>query len=96
MRRVRQGREIGFSALALGVDSAWVIWLRTAKLAVGGSAALMEASRMSAEKIAAGLEAQAAAGMALATGRGLRAAARAVAGPYRKRVRANRKRLLRG
>jgi hypothetical protein len=56
----------------------------------------MEASRMSAEKIAAGLEAQAAAGMALATGRGLRAAARAVAGPYRKRVRANRKRLLRG
>jgi hypothetical protein len=90
MRRVRQGREIGFGALALGVDSAWVIWLRTAKLAVGGSAALMEASRMSAEKIAAGLEAQAAAGMALATGRG------AVAGPYRKRVRANRKRLLRG
>ena len=71
MRRVRQGREIGFGALALGVDSAWVIWLRTAKLAVGGSAALMEASRMSAEKIAAGLEAQAAAGMALATGRGL-------------------------
>jgi geranylgeranyl pyrophosphate synthase len=60
-----------------------------------GRTAVLEAQRMTAEKTAAMLEAQAAAGMALATGSSSRAAARKVVAPYRRRVKSNRRRLMR-
>src|SRR5262249_61743944 len=48
----------------LGFEAWMVIGLRTAKLAMDGPAAMLEAQRMVAEKTAAMLEGQAAAGMA--------------------------------
>jgi hypothetical protein len=68
----------------------WECWmdmgLRAAKLAAGGPTAILEAQRMTTEKTAAMLEAQAAAAMALATGSSPRAATRKAVAPYRRRV----------
>ncbi|HEX2216734.1 MAG TPA: hypothetical protein VHG27_08615 [Xanthobacteraceae bacterium] len=69
--------------------------LRSAKLAAGGPAATLEAQRMMAEKSTAMLEAQFAAGLALASGASRDAAGRKALGCYRRRVKANRRRLLR-
>jgi hypothetical protein len=62
---------------------------------VVGDGAVYLAMRMTAEKTAAMLEAQAAAAMALATGSSPRAATRKAVAPYRRRVKANRRRLVR-
>ena len=77
----------------LGFESWTVIGLRMAKLATGGPAAMAEAQRMVAEKAAAAVEAQFVAGMALAGGATHQTAGRKAMAGYRRRVRANRRRL---
>ena len=85
--------ELGWETWALGVEASTVIGLRAMKFAVGGAAAETEAMTMVAEKLQAGMALQA---MALTGGLGLNpqiAAARTVS-HYRRKVRANRRRLL--
>src|SRR5262245_25847342 len=60
--------SFAFDLAHLGFEAWMVIGLRTTKLAMGGPAAMLEAQRMVAEKTAAMLEGQAAAGMAVAIG----------------------------
>ena len=84
-----------FDLARLGWKFLMVVALRAAKLAAGGPAAILEMQRMTAEKTAAMLEAQTAAAMALATGSSPRAATRKAVAPYRRRVKANRRRLVR-
>lgn len=85
---------IGLDAWLLSAEAASVIALRSARLAMGGAAGWQEAQRMVAEKSAANL----ALGMALATGK-LGTSAELIAGGtlahYRRRVRANQRRLTR-
>lgn len=69
-----------------------VMALRMMRLASGGPLAVTEAQRMVSEKVAAFGEAQGAMMTAMAFGHGLDAAAKAYA-PYRRRVRANSRRL---
>jgi hypothetical protein len=94
MRHYNLPVRIAFELTRLGLDAWMVMSLRALRLGRGRTAVL-EAQRMTAEKTAAMLEAQAAAGMALATGSSSRAAARMVVGPYRRRVKSNRRRLMR-
>jgi hypothetical protein len=87
--------RLSFDAWSLGVEASTVIGLRTLKMAAGGAAADVEAQRMVDEKVKAGLELQT---LALTGGLGFtpeRAAARTVA-HYRRKVRANQRRLLKG
>src|SRR5262245_60556809 len=67
MRRRKHNLPISFAfdLARLGFEAWMVIGLRTAKLAMGGPAAMLEAQRMVAEKTAAMAEGQAAAGMAV-------------------------------
>jgi hypothetical protein len=84
--------RLGFDAWALGVESSSVIGLRVMKIATGGTGAEAESRLMVAEKVKAGLELQA---LALTGRLGLtapRAATKAVA-HYRRKVRANQRRL---
>lgn len=84
-----------FDLARLSID-AWVVaCLRLVKLGRGGPAAALEIRHMVVEKTAAAIEAQFAIGMALATGATKRAAACKAVSPYRRRVRANRRRLMR-
>src|SRR5262245_61370328 len=87
--------SFAFDLARLGFEAWMVIGLRAAKLAMGGPAAMLEAQRMVAEKTAAMLEGQAAAGMAIATGSSKAAVARKANAPYRRRVKENRRRLTR-
>ncbi|TWB40453.1 hypothetical protein [Nitrospirillum pindoramense] len=82
----------GFDSWLLGVEALQVITLRTLKLAAGGAAAQTEAQRMVNEKIAAGLDLQM---RALTGGLGVTAdgATAKVLAHYRRKVRANRRRL---
>ena len=73
-------------------DSQRVIALRLMRLASGGTLAADEARRMVAEKMFALGEAQVAVATAWASGRAARAGRHASA-PFRRRVRANRRRL---
>lgn len=85
--------SIGLDSWLLGIEAAMVIALRTATLAFGGAAAWHEAQRMVREKPAAHL----ALGVALASGRmgsSPHAIARGTVVHYRRRVRANRRRLI--
>ena len=78
--------RLGMNAWALGLESSAVIGLRTLKIAAGGAEAEAETRRMVWEKMER---------MAFAGGLGAtpqRAAARTVA-HYRRKVRANRRRL---
>jgi hypothetical protein len=84
-----------FAASRMSMEASMVIGLRLAKLAQGGPAGMVEAQKMVAEKAAAAVEAQLAAAMALATGGTQHAAATKALTGYRRRVRANRKRLSR-
>ena len=86
---------LSFNLWRLGVEAQTVMALRMMKLAAGGDAGEREAARMAAEKGVAAVEAGMAAGIAAATGKKHPAIARKVIGGYRKRVRANRRRLLR-
>jgi hypothetical protein len=79
----------------LGLDAATVIGLRTLKIAAGGAAGAAEAQRMVGEKVEAALALQT---LALTGGLGntpLSATAKTLA-HYRRRVRANRRRLSKG
>ena len=87
--------RIAFELARFGFDTWMVTSLRTLRLGPGGRAAVLEAQRMIAEKTAALFEAQVAAGVALATGSSSRAVARKLVGPYRRRVKSNRRRLMR-
>ncbi|WP_374577231.1 hypothetical protein [Phenylobacterium sp.] len=78
----------------LGVESASVIALRSLKLAGGGAGAAAEAHRMVAEKIDAAMAAQAELARGAFSGAPHLGAERAVA-LYRRKVRANRRRLTR-
>jgi len=84
--------DIGLDAWMLGAEAATVIALRSTRLAMGGSLAWQEAERMVTEKGAANF----ALGMALARGR-MGTSAEGIAdgavAHYRRRVRANRRRL---
>jgi hypothetical protein len=84
---------MAFDLARLGFEAWMVIGLRMAKLAAGGPAAAREAQRMTAEKAAAMLEAQTAASVAAATGSSHAAVVRKAIRPYRRRVKANRRRL---
>jgi hypothetical protein len=83
---------IGMSAWSLGLEASSVIGLRTLKLATGGAAGEAEARRMVSEKIDAGFALQA---LALTGGLGStpQTAAAKTLTHYRRKVRANRRRL---
>jgi hypothetical protein len=87
--------RVGVNAWSLGMEASSVIALRTLKIAAGGVAAEVEARRMVSEKIEAGLALQA---LALTGGLGLTAdgAATKMLAHYRRKVRANRRRLAKG
>jgi hypothetical protein len=74
------------------LDCETVIGLRLLRITAGGGLALRETSRMIGEKFETAVEAQLAACAAIASGEPARAFDRA-AGAYRRRVRANRRRL---
>jgi hypothetical protein len=86
---------IAFKAIELGIEAQSVIALRMMRLAAGGARGRAEASRMVAEKVGALAAAQTAAAAAILTGRREKIVAGKVLSTYRKRVRANRRRLTR-
>lgn len=81
-----------YDAWALSLEASSVIVLRSMKIAAGGAASEAEAGRMVREKIDAGLALQA---LALTGGLGTTAhgAARKALAHYRRKVRANIRRL---
>lgn len=94
MRRSNANPWIGisFDAWRLGLEASAVIGLRTLKIAAGGAAGQAEAALMVGEKLDSALALQA---MALGGGLGATpaaASARTLA-HYRRKVRANRRRL---
>lgn len=85
---------LGLDAWLVGAEAVNVMALRGARIALGGAAGQLEAERMIAEKAQSAWEL----GLALATGGlGLTpdAVARGTLAHYSKRVRANRRRLVR-
>lgn len=82
-----------FEAARFGADMQRVIALRMMRLASGGPLAETEARRMVSEKVAAFGEAQTILMTALVTGASLETAAVKAYAPYRRTVRANRRRL---
>jgi hypothetical protein len=84
--------RVGFGVWSLGVEAFAVVSLRTFKIAAGGSAAQAEARQMISEKLEAGWTLQT---LAL-TGRlgfSLHGAAAKTISHYRRKVRANQRRL---
>ena len=79
----------------LGWEAQSVIALRLMRLAARGSGSQTEARRMVTEKVAALAEAQSAAAIAVIKGGKSHRVAKKVLGVYKKRVRANRRRLTR-
>ena len=91
-RRRNPWIKLGLDTMALGAEAASVIGLRSLKIATGGPAAQAETALMISEKIAAVQELQT---LAMAGALGLtapRIAGKTLA-HYRRRVRANRRRL---
>jgi hypothetical protein len=82
-----------FEAAQFGADSQSVIAMRMMRLASGGPLAATEAQRMVSEKVAAFAEAQGLMMSALVNGKSFEAAAVKAYAPYRRAVRANRRRL---
>jgi hypothetical protein len=83
---------IGIDSWNLTAEATWVIGMRLARMAQGGSRAEREARLMVTEKVASGMEL----GMAIATGRmghSPEAITSATISHYRRGVRANRDRL---
>ena len=87
--------RIGMDAWSLGLGTSSVIVLRTMKMAAGGPAADAEGQRMISEKVRAGVELGT---LAMTGGLGLTAqgAAAKTLVHYRRKVRANHRRLLKG
>lgn len=77
----------------VAAEANYVIAMRMARLAGGGSLAATEAQRMITEKIGAIAAAQVASGVAIATGGTLEAIYASAFKPFKTRVRANRRRL---
>lgn len=84
--------DAGMDAWSLGAEASTVMALRTARIATGGSGALVETGLMVAEKVQAGFELQLAA-MTGRLGTAPAGATRKAIGLYRRKVRANRRRL---
>jgi hypothetical protein len=86
---------IGMSAWTLGLEASSVIALRSLKIAAGGAGATAETQRMVTEKIGAAVSLQT---LAVSGGLGFNPASAAskTLTHYRRKVRANRRRLLRG
>jgi hypothetical protein len=80
-------------AALLGLEAQCVIALRLIRLAAGGALAESEARRMITEKVEALGEAQAAAAIASINGRNSNKVAEKALGVYKRRIRANRRRL---
>jgi hypothetical protein len=80
-------------AALLGFEAQRVMALRMMRLAGGGARGQAEAQRMVTEKFAAAAEAQAAAVAGAVEGRSAQRTGNKMLGVYRKRVRANRRRL---
>ncbi|KMO12492.1 hypothetical protein [Methylobacterium platani] len=80
--------RLGLDTVRLGMEAQTVVALRLAKLSLGGAAAQVEAQRMVTEKVEAAAEAV----MTLATG----GTPERVVSDYRRKVRANARRLSRG
>jgi hypothetical protein len=91
-RQTNRWFGIGFDAWSLGFEASAVIGLRALKIAQGGAAAQAEAERMVSEKIDAAMALQAQALTGGLGGAPARAAARTIA-HYRRKVKANRRRL---
>ena len=92
-RRSRSLFALSTSAFQLGLEAQQVIGLRMMKAAVGGPSAQTEAARMVSEKTEAALQVQALAITGLMTGAAHLTPARTLA-LYRRKVQANRRRLL--
>lgn len=82
-----------FEAAQFGADSHSVIAMRLMKIASGGPGASTEAHRMVSEKVAAFTESQGVLMASLMSGATLETAAVKAYAPYRRTVRANRRRL---
>ena len=93
MSRNRRWLRVGLSAWSLGMEASSVIALRMIKIGSGGKRANAEAERMISEKMIAGLDLQkmAMTGALGLTGRGATGKALRY---YRRKVRANRHRLI--
>lgn len=92
-RRLVKIMNAWFEAARFVADSQSVVAMRLMRIAEGGPHASTEATRMIAEKVAAFTEAQGAVLSALATGGSFQTAATRAYAPYRRAVRANRRRL---
>ena len=79
----------------VGWDANVVVAMRLMRLAAGGALAQREAQRMVAEKVTAIAEAQAAAVAKMIMGGGMAAAIKSASAVYRRKVRANQRRLTR-
>lgn len=77
----------------MAMDASAIVPLRLMRIAAGGAKAQTEIMRMVGEKALALCEAQLAVVLAAAAGRGPRATRAAAMRPYRRRLRANRRRL---
>jgi hypothetical protein len=84
--------RVGIDAWALGMEASAVIGLRVARMAMGGAGASDEARLMLSEKMDSALELQAAM-MTGQLGANPLAGSRKVLRHYRRKVKANRKRL---
>lgn len=94
-RRAPSIYALSAKAMQMGWDAHQVIGLRMLKAAMGGPEAQKEAELMVAEKAAAAVEAQSAILTAMMTGAGAFAPARTLS-LYHRKVRANRRRLMKG
>jgi hypothetical protein len=86
---------LSFKVLQLGIEAQNVVALRMMRLASGGVGTEAEMNRMIVEKTAAVAEAQFAAATAAAAGNADHVVANKALAVFRKRVRANRRRLSR-
>jgi hypothetical protein len=87
--------ELGVKAFRLGVEAHNVVALRMLRVASGGGRAQTELSRMVAEKVAAAAEAQVTVTTAVLIGSKDHITAGKVLNVFKKRVRANKRRLSR-
>jgi len=82
-------------ATQVGWDANVVVAMRLMRLTVGGALAQREAQRMVSEKVTAIAEAQWAAVTKMIMGGGMAAATKSASAVYRRKVRANQRRLTR-
>ena len=86
---------LSLNAAQLGIEAQSVIALRMLRFASGGGRMEAEATRMVTEKVAAAVEAQTAAAVAAVSGHPQHVVANKALKVFKKRVRANKRRLSR-